>query len=119
MTGRIPTILAQVVLAYYLSGQESSKIAKEISEKDSSKNFPTELHVRAKALLTIMHNTETMADLKLKGQPPNIRLHKLKGNKKISGAYQLVCRGASPLNLEMEFFMMSKLKITIGDSYVG
>ncbi|MEK6556551.1 MAG: type II toxin-antitoxin system RelE/ParE family toxin, partial [Bdellovibrionota bacterium] len=38
--------------------------------------------VRAKALLTIMHGTSDMNDLKIKGQPPNIRLHKLKGDRK-------------------------------------
>ena len=34
------------------------------------------------AVLTIMYNTNTLNDLKIKGQPPNIRLHKLKGNRK-------------------------------------
>lgn len=29
-----------------------------------------------------MHNTSTIEDLKIKGQPPNIRLHKLKGDRK-------------------------------------
>jgi addiction module HigA family antidote len=29
-----------------------------------------------------MHGTNTLDDLKLKGQPPNIRLHKLKGDRK-------------------------------------
>jgi len=31
--------------------------------------------------LTIMHSTSELGDLKLKGQPPNVRLHKLKGRK--------------------------------------
>ena len=31
--------------------------------------------MRAKALLTIMHSTQTLDDLKIKGQPPSIRLH--------------------------------------------
>lgn len=38
--------------------------------------------MRAKALLTIMFNTRTLNDLRVKGQPPNIRLHKLKGDRK-------------------------------------
>jgi proteic killer suppression protein len=29
-----------------------------------------------------MHSTTTLNDLKIKGQPPNVRLHKLKGDKK-------------------------------------
>lgn len=56
-----------------------NKLAKEIWEKNSSKSLPIELWIRAKALLTIMHNTITIEDLRIKGQPPNIRLHKLKG----------------------------------------
>ena len=50
--------------------------------KDRSKSLPRELWMRAKALLTIMHSTDELNDLKIKGKPPNVRLHKLKGNKK-------------------------------------
>ncbi|MCB1144021.1 MAG: type II toxin-antitoxin system RelE/ParE family toxin [Leptospiraceae bacterium] len=49
---------------------------------NTSKIFPKEIWIRAKALLTIMHNTTTLEDLKTIGQPPNLRLHKLKGNRK-------------------------------------
>ena len=59
-----------------------NKIAHDIWEADSSKSLPRDLWVRAKALLTIMHGTTEFGDLKLKGQPPNIRLHKLKGRRK-------------------------------------
>lgn len=59
-----------------------NKIAQDVWETDSSKSLPKELWLRAKALLTIMHGTTELNDLKLKGQPPNIRLHKLKGNRK-------------------------------------
>lgn len=59
-----------------------NKLAKEIWEKNSAKAVPKELWTRSKALLTIMHNTSTIDDLKIKGQPPNIRLHKLKGDRK-------------------------------------
>lgn len=38
--------------------------------------------LRAKSLLTIMHSTQTLDDLRIQGQPPNIRLHKLQGDKK-------------------------------------
>lgn len=58
------------------------KVAKDIWEKNNSKSLPKELWIRAKALLTIMHSTTEIEDLKIKGQPPNIRLHKLKGNRK-------------------------------------
>lgn len=60
----------------------NNKMAKDIWETDMSKSLPKELWIRAKALLTIMHATTDMADLKIKGQPPNIRLHKLQGNRK-------------------------------------
>ncbi len=60
----------------------SNKAARGIWEKNQSKGLPRELWIRAKALLTIMHSTSTIEDLKIKGQPPNIRLHKLQGDRK-------------------------------------
>lgn len=60
----------------------ANKIAIDIWETNVSKSLPKELWIRAKALLTIMHATSDMNDLKIKGQPPNIRLHKLKGDRK-------------------------------------
>ena len=60
----------------------SNKVAREIWESDCSKALPRELWTRAKALLTIMHATSVLEDLKIKGQPPNIRLHKLKGGRR-------------------------------------
>lgn len=59
-----------------------NKIAQDVWETNSSKSLPRELWIRAKALLTIMHATTEINDLKIKGQPPNIRLHKLKGDRK-------------------------------------
>lgn len=59
-----------------------NKTAVEIWENSSSKGLPRDLWIRAKALLTIMHSTSRMDDLKIKGHPPDIRLHKLKGDKK-------------------------------------
>lgn len=59
-----------------------NRIAEEIWETSSSKSLPKDLWLRAKALLAIMHSTSTIDDLRIKGQPPNIRLHKLKGGRK-------------------------------------
>jgi plasmid maintenance system killer protein len=59
-----------------------NKLAKDIWKTNSSKTLPRELWVRGKSLLTIMHYTSNLDDLKIKGQPPNIRLHKLQGNRK-------------------------------------
>lgn len=59
-----------------------NKIAKDIWKTNKSNSLPKEYWLRAKALLTIMHNTQTLDDLKIQGQPPNIRLHKLKGDRR-------------------------------------
>lgn len=59
-----------------------NKIARDIWETDESKTLPRNFWIRAKALLTIMNSTHTLGDLRIKGQPPVIRLHKLKGDRK-------------------------------------
>lgn len=58
------------------------KVARDIWETNASRSLPREYWLRAKALLTIMHSTRVLEDLKIQGQPPNIRLHKLKGIRK-------------------------------------
>ena len=60
----------------------ANKSAQEIWETNSSKSLPKEHWLRAKALLTIMHATNDLGDLKIKGEPPTIRLHKLKGSRR-------------------------------------
>ena len=63
-------------------GSLEGKVARDIWENDESKSLPSELWLRAKALMTIMHSTTTLDDLLIQGQPPSIRLHKLKGGRK-------------------------------------
>ena len=58
------------------------KIANDIWSSNQSRSLPRGLWVRAKALLTIMHATSRLEDLRIQGQPPDIRLHKLLGNRK-------------------------------------
>jgi len=58
----------------------NGKVAKDIWTTNQSKTLPRELWIRAKALLTIMHATSTLDDLRIKGEPPSIRLHKLRGD---------------------------------------
>ena len=58
------------------------KVARDIWESNQSRSLPKSLWIRAKALLTIMNSTGTIEDLRIKGQPPNIRLHKLQGDRK-------------------------------------
>ena len=60
----------------------TGKAAKDIWQTDQSKTLPREYWLRAKALLTIMHSTSTIGDLRIQGEPPDIRLHKLKGDRK-------------------------------------
>ena len=60
----------------------TGKIVKDIWQTNQSKSLPQDYWLRAKALLTIMHSTSTLDDLKIQEQPPDIRLHKLKGNRK-------------------------------------
>ena len=54
-----------------------------------------------KALLTIMYSTKTLADLKLKGSPPNIKLHALKGNQK--GEWSISLENGSPWRMTFRF----------------
>ncbi len=58
------------------------KVAKDIWNTNRSKTLPKDLWIRAKALMTIMHSTSSLEDLKIKGEPPTIRLHKLKGDRR-------------------------------------
>ena len=57
------------------------KVARDIWESNQSRSLPKSLWIRAKALLAIMNSTGTIEDLRIKGQPPNIRLHKLQGDR--------------------------------------
>jgi len=59
------------------------KVARDIWDGNQSKSLPRRLWTRAKALLTIMHSTNVIDDLRIQGQPPNIRLHKLSGDRKM------------------------------------
>lgn len=57
------------------------RIARDIWEHEFSRKLPRGLWLRAKALLTIMHATRSLNDLRIRGQPPDIRLHKLTGDR--------------------------------------
>lgn len=66
------------------------KIARDVWTTNQSRSLPRALWIRAKALLTIMHATSSLEDLRILGQPPEIRLHKLKGNR--SGYWSVTIR---------------------------
>lgn len=56
--------------------------AKSVFENGKSKKLPKQLLQRAIDLLDIMDNVESLDDLKVKGHPPSLRLHKLSRAKK-------------------------------------
>jgi toxin HigB-1 len=58
------------------------KLAREIWINRQSKVLPRSLWARAYVLLTIMHATRILDDLRVKGEPPGLRLHKLDGKRK-------------------------------------
>jgi len=60
----------------------NGKVARDIWESNSSKTLPREYWLGAKALLTMMHSTQTLEDLRVRGEPPNVRLRKLSGDRK-------------------------------------
>ena len=74
-------IITYNVISLVMITNFKGKVAKDIWERNQSKTLPREMWVRAKALLTIMHATTSLDDLRIKGQPPDIRLHKLKGDR--------------------------------------
>ena len=78
-----------------------NKIAEDIWERNSSKNLPRDLHLRAKALLTIMHTTQTLDDLRILGEPPNIRLHRLRGN--LKNYWSITMKNSSPWRIICRF----------------
>lgn len=57
-----------------------NKTAADIFHKGESKSLPRKHWKRAMFLLDVMEAVDDLSNLKLKGQPPNLHLHKLKGN---------------------------------------
>jgi hypothetical protein len=58
------------------------QVTKDIWTTNRSTSLPREFWLRAKALLTIMHATSSLDDLRIQGEPPSIRLHKLQGDRR-------------------------------------
>lgn len=92
-----------------------NKVAREIWEKDSSKLVPKQLHQRAKALLTIMQNVSKLDDLKKLDEPPHLRLHKLKGDRK----HQWSITIELPWCITFEYKEGEFLKVTIENYHKG
>ncbi len=56
-----------------------NKVASDIFIKGESSKFPRSLWQRAVYLLDVMEAADSLDELRSKGFPPSIRLHKLKG----------------------------------------
>lgn len=57
-----------------------NKTASDLFHDGKSKSLPRKYWQRTIFLLDVMDAVEDIADLKSKGQPPSLRLHKLKGD---------------------------------------
>ena len=65
----------------------ANRTANEIWESDKSRVLPQDLWIRAKALLTIMHSTSKLSDLKSTGAAsPHSSPQTLLGTEEVSGA---------------------------------
>lgn len=60
----------------------ANRVAADLFHKGQSKSLPQKHWQRAIDLLDIMEAVDSLDDLKLKGFPPSIRLHKLKGRRR-------------------------------------
>ena len=58
------------------------KITKDIWETKQSKKLPKDLWKRARFLLILINSSTRLENLKIKGSPPDVRLHKLSGDRK-------------------------------------
>ena len=69
-------------MLYKVIVNSGNKTAKAIWETNRSKALPRNLWVKAKAIMVIMHSTQTLTDLQIQTRPSHLYLHKLKGGRK-------------------------------------
>jgi len=74
---------------------------KRIFEEGKSKKLPSVFLKRTLQLLDILDNVESLADLKTDGFPPDIRLHKLKGE--LKGRWAIDINKLSGWRITFEF----------------
>ena len=58
------------------------RIAKDIWQSGEAKKLPKEFWKRSRLLMEIMNASSKLENLKIQGSPPDIRLHKLSGDRK-------------------------------------
>jgi hypothetical protein len=83
----------------------NGKVARDIWESNSSKTLPREVWLRAKALLTIMHSTRTLKDLRIRGE--SLPIYDYTNSRVIAegiGVLPSNCRGVLRFAMAMENF---------------
>lgn len=91
-----------------------NKIAQDIWERGASPKIPREIHLRARVLLNIMNSTDSLKDLRIKGEPPGLRLHQLKGERKGEWAMDIVNK-TCPWRIVFKFKSGKFLDVKIED----
>lgn len=96
---------------------KKGKLAKNIWVDDFAKLLPRKFHLRAKFLLQIMYATKSLDDLKYQGEPPALRLHKLKGDRK--GELAIDIDKVSGWRITFEFIDNKFVNVGIEDYHQG
>ena len=92
-------------------------IAKDIWALKRSKRLPKVLWQRARMLLEIMNASSKLENLKLMGSPPDVRLHKLSGDRK--GQWSVTIHKMSGWRIVFSFENGEFLNVEIVDYHRG
>ena len=93
------------------------KIANDLWNTCQSKKLPREYWQRARFLLEIMNASSDMKNLKIKGSPPDVRLHKLTGDRK--GQWSVTIHKTSGWRIAFEFKSGEFFNVEIIDYHGG
>lgn len=77
------------------------KIAKDLWLVKEAKGLPKDLWTRARLLLEIMNASSRLENLKIAGSPPDVRLHKLSGDRK--GLWSITIQKTSGWRIVFKF----------------
>ena len=92
-------------------------IAKDIWSSKKSKKLPQVQWQRARMLTEIMNASSKLENLKLMGSPPDVRLHKLSGDRK--GQWSVTIHKMSGWRIVFGFEDGEFLKVEIVDYHGG
>ena len=93
------------------------KIAKDLWSTQQSKKLPKSLWQRARFLLEIMNASSTLENLKIQGTPPDVRLHKLTGERK--GQWSVTIHKTSGWRIVFKFESGEFINVEILDYHGG